>query len=80
MASLGTELQAIGGNNVGIVVPEEVVLAFERGKGVPVTSRSTAATPTKPRSASWAAAAWSPSTPKPADKPAAPPGMRSRSG
>lgn len=36
MAIFRTDLQATGGNNVGIVVPEEVVLAFERGKRVPV--------------------------------------------
>lgn len=31
-----TTLWAAGGNNVGIVVPEEVVTAFGRGKRVPV--------------------------------------------
>lgn len=31
-----TVLEAAGGNNVGIVVPDEVVAAFERGKRVPV--------------------------------------------
>jgi len=31
-----TTLEATGGNNVGIVVPEEVVSAFGRGKRVPV--------------------------------------------
>ena len=31
-----TTLWAAGGNNVGIVVPEAVVLGFERGKRVPV--------------------------------------------
>jgi hypothetical protein len=31
-----TTLWAAGGNNVGIVVPEEVVLGFGRGKRVPV--------------------------------------------
>jgi hypothetical protein len=31
-----TTLWSAGGNNVGIVVPEEVVLGFERGKRVPV--------------------------------------------
>jgi len=31
-----TTLWASGGNNVGIVVPEEVVLSFGRGKRVPV--------------------------------------------
>ncbi|HEX7133666.1 MAG TPA: YdeI/OmpD-associated family protein [Iamia sp.] len=31
-----TTLWSAGGNNVGIVVPEEVVAAFERGKRVPV--------------------------------------------
>ena len=31
-----TTLWAAGGNNVGIVVPAEVVAAFERGKRVPV--------------------------------------------
>ncbi|MGY1722101.1 DUF1905 domain-containing protein [Blastococcus sp. SYSU DS0533] len=31
-----TTLVASGGNNVGIVVPEDVVLAFGRGKRVPV--------------------------------------------
>ena len=32
-----TTLLAAGGNNVGIVVPAQVVAAFERGKRVPVT-------------------------------------------
>jgi hypothetical protein len=31
-----TALWTAGGNNVGIVVPEKVVLGFERGKRVPV--------------------------------------------
>jgi len=31
-----TTLWSAGGNNVGIVVPEDVLLAFERGKRVPV--------------------------------------------
>src|SRR5215203_3470765 len=31
-----TTLAAGGGNNVGIVVPDDVVAAFERGKRVPV--------------------------------------------
>ncbi|GAB2479604.1 DUF1905 domain-containing protein [Jatrophihabitans fulvus] len=31
-----TTLEATGGNNVGIVVPDEIVAAFERGKRVPV--------------------------------------------
>jgi hypothetical protein len=29
-------LEATGGNNVGIVVSEEIVLSFDRGKRVPV--------------------------------------------
>lgn len=36
MATFRTVLEATGGNNVGIVVPEAVVLAFECGKRVPV--------------------------------------------
>ncbi len=36
MASFRTVLEATGGNNVGIVVPEETVLSFDRGKRVPV--------------------------------------------
>ncbi|MCI0157965.1 DUF1905 domain-containing protein [Leifsonia shinshuensis] len=36
MAVFRTVLESTGGNNVGIVVPEEVVLAFDRGKRVPV--------------------------------------------
>jgi hypothetical protein len=36
MAKFQTVLEATGGNNVGIVVPEEVVLAFDRGKRAPV--------------------------------------------
>ena len=36
MTTFRTVLEATGGNNVGIVVPEEVVLAFDRGKRVPV--------------------------------------------
>lgn len=31
-----TDLEATGGNNVGIVVPDDVVAAFGRGKRVPV--------------------------------------------
>jgi hypothetical protein len=34
--TFATELWASGGNNVGIVVPDEVVTAFGRGKRVPV--------------------------------------------
>lgn len=36
MATFRTVLEPTGGNNVGIVIPEEVVLAFNRGKRVPV--------------------------------------------
>lgn len=36
MTVFTTTLEATGGNNVGIVVPEEILLAFERGKRVPV--------------------------------------------
>ena len=36
MTSFRAVLEATGGNNVGIVVPESVVLAFNRGKRVPV--------------------------------------------
>lgn len=36
MTVFRTVLESTGGNNVGIVVPEEVVLGFERGKRVPV--------------------------------------------
>lgn len=36
MTIFHTVLEATGGNNVGIVVPEEVVLGFNRGKRVPV--------------------------------------------
>lgn len=36
MVSFRTTLWAAGGNNVGIVVPEDVVLGFGRGKRVPV--------------------------------------------
>jgi Domain of unknown function (DUF1905) len=36
MTSFRTVLEATGGNNVGIVVPEDVVLGFHRGKRVPV--------------------------------------------
>lgn len=32
-----TKLEPMGGNNVAIVVPDEVVAAFEHGKRVPVT-------------------------------------------
>lgn len=31
-----TVLEAAGGNNVGIVVPDEIVAAFDRGRRVPV--------------------------------------------
>jgi hypothetical protein len=37
MVTFRTTLFASGGNNVGIVVPEDVVLSFGRGKRVPVT-------------------------------------------
>lgn len=36
MTTFRTTLWASGGNNVGIVVPEDVVLGFGRGKRVPV--------------------------------------------
>ena len=36
MPSFRTVLEPTGGNNVGIVVPEDVVLSFGRGKRVPV--------------------------------------------
>ncbi len=36
MPSFRTVLQSTGGNNVGIVVPDEVVASFGRGKRVPV--------------------------------------------
>jgi hypothetical protein len=36
MTTFTTQLLAAGGNNVGIEVPEEVVLGFGRGKRVPV--------------------------------------------
>lgn len=36
MATFRTVLEPTGGNNVGIVVPESTVLAFNRGKRVPV--------------------------------------------
>jgi hypothetical protein len=36
MATFRTVLEPTGGNNVGIVVPEETVQSFGRGKRVPV--------------------------------------------
>lgn len=36
MTTFRTTLWPSGGNNVGIVVPEEIVLGFDRGKRVPV--------------------------------------------
>lgn len=36
MTTFRTTLWPGGGNNVGIVVPEEIVLGFDRGKRVPV--------------------------------------------
>jgi len=36
MTTFRTVLEATGGNNVGIVVPEEVLLSLDRGKRVPV--------------------------------------------
>lgn len=36
MTTFHTVLEATGGNNVAIVVPESTVLAFDRGKRVPV--------------------------------------------
>jgi hypothetical protein len=37
MTTFRTTLEATGGNNVGIVVPDDVVASFGRGKRVPVT-------------------------------------------
>lgn len=36
MPSFRTVLEATGGKNVGIVVPEEIAQSFNRGKRVPV--------------------------------------------
>jgi hypothetical protein len=36
MPSFRTVLEPTGGNNVGIVVPEDIVLSFGRGQRVPV--------------------------------------------
>jgi Domain of unknown function (DUF1905) len=36
MTVFRTVLESTGGNNVGIVVPEQTVLALDRGKRVPV--------------------------------------------
>jgi len=36
MTTFTTVLESTGGNNVGIVVPEETVLSFGRGRRVPV--------------------------------------------
>ena len=36
MPTFRTVLESTGGNNVGIVVPEEIVMSFDRGKRVPV--------------------------------------------
>jgi uncharacterized protein DUF1905 len=36
MPTFHAVLEATGGNNVGIVVPEEIILSFDRGKRVPV--------------------------------------------
>ncbi len=36
MPRFRTILASTGGNNVGIVVPEEIVVGFNRGKRVPV--------------------------------------------
>lgn len=36
MTIFTTVLEVTGGNNVGIVVPEDLVLSFGRGKRVPV--------------------------------------------
>lgn len=36
MATFRKVLEATGDNNVGIVVPESILLAFDRGKRVPV--------------------------------------------
>ena len=36
MSAFSTVLEGTGGKNVGIVVPEEIVLSFGRGKRVPV--------------------------------------------
>jgi len=36
MAVFRTVLEATGGNNVGLPVPEDVLLSFGRGKRVPV--------------------------------------------
>lgn len=36
MTAFRTVLESTGGNNVGIVVPADIVLGFNRGKRVPV--------------------------------------------
>lgn len=36
MTIFRTVLEGTGGNNVGIVVPEDIILGFDRGKRVPV--------------------------------------------
>jgi hypothetical protein len=36
MATFRAVLEATGGNNVGILVPEDIVQSFDRGKRVPV--------------------------------------------
>ena len=36
MPTFTTTLEAAGGNNVGIVVPEDIVASFDRGRRVPV--------------------------------------------
>src|SRR3954453_21743475 len=36
MTTFRTVLEPTGGNNVGIVVPEDIVLSFDRGQRVPV--------------------------------------------
>ena len=47
MTTFRTVLEPTGGNNVGILVAEDVLLAFNRGKRVPSSSPSTAATTTR---------------------------------
>lgn len=37
MPTFHTVLESTGGHNVGIIVPEEIVVGFGRGKRVPVT-------------------------------------------
>jgi hypothetical protein len=79
MTTFRTVLEATGGNNVGIVVPDDVVLSFNRGKRVPVVVTIDGDYTYKTTIGVMGGGTSSRSTPRPAGTPAMVPVTRSRS-